>query len=257
MHDDRDDAVPEVLTPPFSPQLIADLHAGMLPVSVAKELWPRAHADADSAAVLAALDATLADLHTLAGEVEPMPDLVAARLQQTLSVEPADLTYSATTPSQITPTAGPRRSARFATLAAAAAVLVGLGGFFGFHQLNSDPLTPTTQASSTQVTTTVPSGTPAVEIANGQIPRAAALALRDTAVVGRLADAELRSDCLSANGYADSTQLLGSGTAKVGQRIGTLLLIPGDRPPNVIALVVGDRCTATNPDLLAVNTVSD
>lgn len=71
--------------PPWSVDLIADLHAGVLPPEVAAQLRPRVEADADAREVLRALDATLADLEAL--PPIPMPDHVAARIDAALAAE--------------------------------------------------------------------------------------------------------------------------------------------------------------------------
>src|SRR4051812_498492 len=71
--------------PPWSIDLIADLHAGVLPPEVAAQLRPRVEADADAVEVLRALDATLEDLHSL--PPIPMPDHVAARIDAALAAE--------------------------------------------------------------------------------------------------------------------------------------------------------------------------
>ncbi|GHH35505.1 hypothetical protein [Lentzea cavernae] len=71
--------------PPWSVDLIADLHAGVLPPEVAAQLRPRVEADADAAEILRALDATLEDLHSL--PPIPMPDHVAARIDAALAAE--------------------------------------------------------------------------------------------------------------------------------------------------------------------------
>ncbi|RDI18854.1 hypothetical protein [Lentzea flaviverrucosa] len=71
--------------PPWSVDLIADLHAGVLPPEVAAQLRPRVEADADAREVLQALDATLEDLRSL--PPVPMPDHVAARIDAALAAE--------------------------------------------------------------------------------------------------------------------------------------------------------------------------
>lgn len=71
--------------PPWSVDLIADLHAGVLPPEVAAQLRPRVEADADAREILRALDATLADLEAL--PPIPMPDHVAARIDAALAAE--------------------------------------------------------------------------------------------------------------------------------------------------------------------------
>ena len=71
--------------PPWSVDLIADLHAGVLPPEVAAQLRPRVEADADAREILQALDATLEDLQAL--PLIPMPDDVAARIDAALAAE--------------------------------------------------------------------------------------------------------------------------------------------------------------------------
>lgn len=71
--------------PPWSVDLIADLHAGVLPPEVAAQLRPRVEADPEAREILQALDATLADLHAL--PPIPMPDHVAARIDAALAAE--------------------------------------------------------------------------------------------------------------------------------------------------------------------------
>jgi hypothetical protein len=71
--------------PPWSVDLIADLHAGVLPPEVAAQLRPRVEADPEAREILQALDATLADLQALPSI--PMPDHVAARIDAALAAE--------------------------------------------------------------------------------------------------------------------------------------------------------------------------
>ncbi|RAS68097.1 hypothetical protein C8D87_102160 [Lentzea atacamensis] len=71
--------------PPWSVDLIADLHAGVLPPEVAAQLRPRVEADPEAREILQALDATLEDLHAL--PPIPMPDHVAARIDAALAAE--------------------------------------------------------------------------------------------------------------------------------------------------------------------------
>ncbi|MET9226900.1 hypothetical protein [Lentzea sp. NPDC003310] len=71
--------------PPWSVDLIADLHAGVLPPEVAAQLRPRVEADAEANEILRALDATLEDLRAL--PPIPMPDHVAARIDAALAAE--------------------------------------------------------------------------------------------------------------------------------------------------------------------------
>jgi len=73
------------IDPPWSVDLLADLHAGVLDAETEALLRPRVEADADARAVLKALDATLADLSSL--PPIPMPHDVAARIDAALAAE--------------------------------------------------------------------------------------------------------------------------------------------------------------------------
>ncbi|KZB84899.1 hypothetical protein [Amycolatopsis regifaucium] len=74
--------------PPWSVDVLADLHAGVLDEREAAELWPLVNADPEALAIIEALEATTADLAELANEpVAPMPAEFAARLDAALAAE--------------------------------------------------------------------------------------------------------------------------------------------------------------------------
>lgn len=74
--------------PPWSVDVLADLHAGVLDGREAAELWPLVNADPEALAIIEALEATTADLAELANEpVAPMPAEFAARLDAALAAE--------------------------------------------------------------------------------------------------------------------------------------------------------------------------
>jgi len=73
------------IDPPWSVDLLADLHAGVLDAETDALLRPRVEADPDARAVLEALDATLADLSAL--PPIPMPRDVALRIDAALAAE--------------------------------------------------------------------------------------------------------------------------------------------------------------------------
>ncbi|MEV5715347.1 hypothetical protein AB0L41_15710 [Amycolatopsis mediterranei] len=76
--------------PPWSVDVLADLHAGVLDDTRAAELWPLVNADPEARAILDALDATQADLASLAEAPAPrMPAEFAARLDAALAAEAA------------------------------------------------------------------------------------------------------------------------------------------------------------------------
>jgi hypothetical protein len=78
----------EAAGPPWSVDLLADLHGGVLGETEAAELWPRVQADPDARAIIAALEATSADLASLgSAPAPPMPADVAARIDAALAAE--------------------------------------------------------------------------------------------------------------------------------------------------------------------------
>ncbi|MDQ0378228.1 hypothetical protein [Amycolatopsis thermophila] len=77
----------EAAGPPWSVDLLADLHAGALDEDQAARLWPRVQADPEARAIIEALELTTADLANLATEVPPMPADVAARIDAAIADE--------------------------------------------------------------------------------------------------------------------------------------------------------------------------
>lgn len=67
---------------------------------------------------------------------------------------------------------------------------------------------------------------------------------------GPFADGAALRRCLRVNGLPAGSRLLGSGPVHVDGRTGTLLLVPGPRPPELTALVVTDRCGSGGDGLL-------
>ncbi|UFS94574.1 hypothetical protein [Nocardia huaxiensis] len=70
--------------PPFSVELLADLHAGNMPPSQAAQLWPEVRRDADAMRYLDSLDGINGRLRDLGGSehiAHAMPDDVFARLE--------------------------------------------------------------------------------------------------------------------------------------------------------------------------------
>ncbi|MEV5296434.1 anti-sigma factor family protein [Amycolatopsis methanolica] len=77
----------EAAGPPWSVDLLADLHAGVLDDDEAARLWPLVQADPEARAIIDALEATAADLADLSADVPPMPAEFAARLDAAIAEE--------------------------------------------------------------------------------------------------------------------------------------------------------------------------
>lgn len=74
--------------PPWSVDVLSDLHAGVLEDAQAERLWPQVMADPEAMAVIDALDSTRTDLAALRDiPAVPMPADVAARIDAALAQE--------------------------------------------------------------------------------------------------------------------------------------------------------------------------
>jgi hypothetical protein len=74
--------------PPWSVDVLADLHAGALDARQSAALWERVNRDPEAQAVLAALDSVKRDLDALGdAPVEPMPAHFAAQLDAAIAAE--------------------------------------------------------------------------------------------------------------------------------------------------------------------------
>lgn len=79
--------------PPWSVDVLADLHAGALDARQSAALWAQVNQDPEAQAVLAALDSVKRDLDSLGdAPVEPMPAHFAAQLDAAIAAEAARAT---------------------------------------------------------------------------------------------------------------------------------------------------------------------
>ncbi|GAA1483122.1 hypothetical protein GCM10009624_35620 [Gordonia sinesedis] len=87
-------ARPPYPEPPYSPELLADLHAGILPDDVAAHITARLPDDPAARQVLAALDRTRADLRGAPLDIGGVPTSVDARTRDTLAAIRRDVQAS-------------------------------------------------------------------------------------------------------------------------------------------------------------------
>jgi hypothetical protein len=88
--------------PPWSVDVLADLHAGALDAKQSAALWAQVNRDPDAQAVLAALDSVRRDLDAFGdAPVEPMPAHFAAQLDAAIAAE--------ATKTRPAPVAGPQQ----------------------------------------------------------------------------------------------------------------------------------------------------
>ncbi|WP_305093196.1 hypothetical protein [Prescottella sp. R16] len=242
VHDD------EMAGPPFSADLLADLHAGVLSDEDSARLWPLVRQDPAAVEVLAALDAVSARLGEAGRDHSvgtPVPDDVVRRIDAALGLPASrpDRTVVALDPTR----SRRRRGAWIGAAAAAAAAVVGavavFGGTGGSDPSGNTPIvaSPTetpggitdlgSDLDDTQVLTLLSNTTP-------------------TTPTGALADPQQRAGCLQSNGIARATPVLAIREVRFRGVTAVLVLVPGPRPPTLTALVVGSACDATHPELL-------
>lgn len=232
-------------------ELLADLQAGLLDDGTAARLRHRARTDPDVARRLAALDRVRRDVADLGVDAATAPDLPAgltARVGARLRVAPPPVHEVVHRGAAGTAHAARASAFGIRSMAAAAGVAaVIVAGVVGTTMLvrgQPDRGFDTATTASSMRVSRPPGGVP--------LPDEQILAL-----LGRppeldtLASPQRRVSCLSGLGYPTSTSVLGARPLAVNGRPGVLLLLPGDVPKLVNAVVVAPNCSSVDTGLLA------
>ncbi|WP_182348349.1 hypothetical protein [Tomitella gaofuii] len=206
---------------------------------------------------------------------EPMPELVAARLRRALVAEsapgsapPAPVGASSLVDPAAARTSAPRGRRMLAAAAAVAAIGAAVGGSAFWLTAGPDVTTGAVAAHSAPAAgTAVPRDIAADGLANdssvdapadhaGERPGGASvdggalLQMQGRTDLGPFADPAVLRRCLAANGLPAGARILGSGPVHVDGHKGTLLLVPGPRPPMLTGLVVTAQCGVNGDGLL-------
>ena len=226
----------ELLQPPYSIDLIADLHADNLPDDIAPQLWTLATADTDASHMLAALDRVTAELHGLgsdSGVASTIPPEVAARLDRALGLAP---------PVVVDISARRRRWPVLAGAAASIAAAVAL--VFAVT---------TVRSSDSRPDAPVAQDSPPAQVDLGSDLSATTMlsAIGRHDAPGRLADPTSLTRCLAANDIAANRTVLGSTSVRYEGKDAVLVLVAGPKPPQITALVVGQACGSDGGQQLA------
>jgi hypothetical protein len=261
--------------PPWSVDVLADLHAGVLDPAESARLWPQVNADPEARAVLAALDEVKVGLGQLGNTpFEPMPAQYATRLDAAIEAEARASGRLATAEMPHAPPAAPvapiapvvdlaaarTRRNRMAgwgvgvlTAAAAAAAIafVTLPG-------NETDGTPSAQdgngATNTKTESPGAGAEPPLALSKNNL--AAAIGpLNGELDYGDLKDEQGLRDCLAAHGVP-SADPVGVGPVTLdGQDAIAALLGAGtaDQPGRFRVVVVEPTCTADDPGELLAN----
>ncbi|WP_158607859.1 hypothetical protein [Nocardia panacis] len=256
-------ATRSVPQPPFSAELLADLHADNLAPQLRADLLPEVERDPEALRILRSLDDVTAELRALGREervIHPMPADVQARLAHFLdsmaAEEPTDrvATVHRLPGATVLPVESPsaeghsvpppapidlteRRGRRLRWLAATAAgvavlACAALAISVSRSRPDSPPIAqqPTTQsgAASTELT-----------------PAAALTALGRHDVTGPLGSPAALTRCVRAAGYERTVLGSTNWTYRGGDAV--LILLTGPNTPKITALVVGIGCTTGDP----------
>lgn len=251
---DEDTDGPASAHPPLS--LLADLQAGLLDDETAARLRHRARTDPAVAGQLAALDRVrreVADLGTDSASAPDIPADITARVGAALRTQPPPAnrvvgsTRRGTSHAAHVPMFRWRTAAAVAGIAAAVAA-AGVGTMVLLHDAPTDA--PTTGPTASFITASRLPGN--IPLANEEI---LALLTRP-ADLGPLADPQHLGSCLDALGYPTTSTVLGARPLDVNGRPGILLLLPGDLPRRISAVVVSSNCSAADTGLLASTVVN-
>ncbi|WP_415971760.1 hypothetical protein [Rhodococcus sp. 077-4] len=234
-------SITDPLQAPFSPELLADLHADALPDDVSRQLWPLVRQDEDSMRVLAGLDAVSARLHEMGEDPTgtlPIPSHVAQQIDRTIHT----VEQSATTAGVVVPIASRKRH-RILGIAAAAALLA--AGSIAIAAVRHSPDEPESIVANPS-----PDPDSSLVLDSADLDSGFAFSIIGKRDPGALADPADLAACLRSNEVDPATTVLGSSRVRVDGRDGTLLVLAGAQPSQFIALAVGNDCGAANPDVL-------
>ncbi|HEY3467819.1 MAG TPA: hypothetical protein VGL47_22010 [Amycolatopsis sp.] len=242
--------------PPWSVDVLADLHAGVLDDAQAAELWPVVNADPEARAILDALDATQADLASLAdAPAPPMPAEFAARLDAALAAEAAARFPAATQPDRTQPSAPQgaqvvdlaaarrRRNKRLGwaagVLTAAAAAVVAV----------TVAIPSTTQQNGTpNVAAPAPSGpTVGSDGSGAQALIGKAVGVRD---FGPLQNEDRLDACIAAAGLDPKVRPEGIRPVNVDGKAGVMIILTTGKLAQFRLVAFGADCGPGNPAVL-------
>lgn len=262
--------------PPWPPELLADLHAGALDEPTADQLFEQVRQDPEATELLAALDATAAQLGR---EPDPaIPDDVAGRIEAALDQEAAGAdpgAATATIPAAVPGTGAPvvdlvaarrrrtRRALQVGGVLAGAAAVVGAIVLSGAQ--GEQDSTRVAGAGQPERDEAARPGQPGGSSPGGSPP----LALRGEQVslsgpqlsevlgseeYGALARPEQLVGCLQANGVT-SGKPIGAQEITLNDRPAQLLIVPAGQIGQFRLLAVGPECGPDVPATLSDSTV--
>ncbi|ALG14420.1 hypothetical protein [Kibdelosporangium phytohabitans] len=237
--------------PPWSVDLLADLQAGALDPRQADELWPRVNADPEAMEILAALEATQADLREFAdAPAPPMPAHFAAQLDAAIAAESQARSQGVQTapPQQQQPAVAPvvsidaarKRRNRGWAIGVFAAAAAAVGITFAALPGGGD------NGPSGNVAAPGPLSFEEQNIGPDQLQAA-----KGGNDYGPFSDKQKLAACFEANGISRNAEPLGAKQVTVGGKQGTLFVLASTPVGTFRLLAVGPDCGPGNPSTLA------
>ncbi|NMO02579.1 hypothetical protein HH308_15295 [Gordonia sp. TBRC 11910] len=213
--------------PPYSPELLADLHADALEPDVAAHVRARIVDDPAAQETLASLDRTRAILRRLPVVERELPPAVRAATDRTLATIAADQRRRSAR----------QRRVRAVAVAASLLIVAAIAPTAWRVTRSDDPATPVARPSSVS-------------------PSEAATAL---SFVGRSTTAPLTMTalrrCTAANGVPASTPVVGSGEARIREQPSIVILLATRHAGRFDVLIVALDCDTGNPATIARSTI--
>ncbi|MFC7342547.1 hypothetical protein [Saccharopolyspora griseoalba] len=241
---------------PPSLEELADLHAGVLDEPTAAELRRRVEADPEAEEMLAALDATSAELRDL--PPLPIPGEVSTRIEDALAAEAAHRQMPQQAPggAQVVDLAAARRRRRqrwtlgagLAGVAAAAAAVV-FAVLPGTGADDERRAAPAPDAGPSGQNAPMALQGDQVQLDGAQFSQV----MRSDEYVRALQDPQQLISCLQANGVSGGKPMGAKEVTLDGQRA-QLLILPGGGLGQFRLLAVGPGCGAGNPATISDGT---
>jgi hypothetical protein len=259
--------------PPWSVDVLSDLHAGVLDPAESARLWPRVNADPDARAILAALDEVKVGLGQLgSAPAEPMPAQYAAQLDAAIEaqVRASGRVATATAPPEATELTRPvapvvdlaaarKRRNRMAAwgagvlTAAAAAAAIAFVAIPG-QQTTGTPNAEDGNAANPPTQTEPPDGSSDAPLALRSDNLAAAIGpLNGKDDYGPLGDEQGLKDCLAAHDVPAGDPVGVSQVTLDGQKGVAALMGAGTEIGKFRLVVVEPTCSADKPGKVLAN----
>ena len=253
--------------PPWSVDVLADLHAGVLDPAESARLWPQVNADPQARAVLAALDEVKVGLGRLGtAPVDPMPARYAARLDAALEAEmrAGGRVATAPPPPPMAPVvdlaAARKRRNRMTAWGAGVLTAAAAAAAVAFVALPGQETGGTPSAEGGK-NTEAPGDTqgsgngaePPLALSKGNLG-AAIGSLNGKKDYGDLEDAQGLRACLDAHQVPSSGEPIGVSPVTLDGKPGIAAMLgAGTQPGHYRIVVVEPTCTAADPGTVLAN----